>query len=322
MSELKVGDTVRWNIDGDDILDGMWIVGCLVQDRWAGLEDHTCVRVQMVHPRLAGAFPPGSEVHPMLAELTRAFQIGHSVRWWPDASDAFPVEQCTRWLDGVVDRVEGGRPIGMLVADVTGLAPREHVGVWHYIGGLGLVRHMVVASCDDRCSVPASGGACTVCGFPKAAAHPDCISAALGGVDAVYVNGSALVIASVPEFKRGIVVITRRDGTEAIYPIPGWSDGLPARECWLRWNENHYNIEGGLTICHMLTDAQIRLAKDFHRAEVFPVQSFLLRLRVETTMAADRGREISVVLPDYDLETANSAEPTMDEISAFNRRGE
>lgn len=128
------------------------------------------------------------------------------------------MERCTRWIDGDVDRVdENGYAISLTATCIHGYDGAQ-TGRSHYIGTLGVVA-LLSCSIGGACRMPASGGPCTVCGFPMAFAHPDCVDDALDHVDALYVNGTALFVMPSVDVMMGFVKIVQHNGNQHFLEI-------------------------------------------------------------------------------------------------------
>lgn len=250
-------------------------------------------------------------------------KVGDHVRWWPDASAEFPVERCTRWIDGDAERVDDrGRVVSLIATEFQGYQ-RGCEGIPHYVGNKGIVALRVAADCRNGgpCQMPASGGACTRCGYPVAFAHPDCVEDALEHVGALYVNGTALVIRPSLDTRLGFVLIYPNQGSPGEWhAIPGWADGLDRKRCWVRWTINRRCIEHPRPVRFQLTPEQIALAKEYDSAWLSSDWSAALRELVQRSEAERLAREPRVVMPDPDLETANAAIVTDDEFYAYNQR--
>ena len=71
----------------------------------------------------------------------------------------------------------------------------------------------------NPCQSHPSGGTCVQCEYPIAYAHPASLLDAFR-VDAIWINGTAILVQPQPRMQPDIVCILQRDGSSMQYPIP------------------------------------------------------------------------------------------------------
>lgn len=113
------------------------------------------------------------------------------------------------------------------------------------------------------CQIPPSGGHCLGCGYPRARAHPASVSEALDRVDALYVAGTALLVADDASIAPGWVRIDYRDGRVDTHQIAGIIEGLTDWQCYLRWSTNRAFVERGKPPPFELSPPQIERGRSW-----------------------------------------------------------
>jgi hypothetical protein len=247
-------------------------------------------------------------------------KVGDRVRWWPRATAQFPVERCTQWIDGEVDRIDRhGRVVSLVATDAHGYRDDQwQVGLSYYVSrNLGVV---AIRDCTAGGDCPVKRGTCAKCGFPVAFVHPDCIDDAFDYVNALWVGGTAMTVKPAWDLRRGVVNIVTKYEMK-FHQIPNWADGLPEVWCWVQWEANRRDVERLQPPTRELTPAQIALAKQYERTWVGLDWSADLRHRVLVDALLADYRKPSVVMPDWELETANAPQASDEEIYAYNQRG-
>ena len=71
----------------------------------------------------------------------------------------------------------------------------------------------------NPCQSHRSGGSCVQCGYPIAYAHPESLLDAFR-VEAIWINGSAILVQPQPRMQPDVVCVLQRDGSSREYPIP------------------------------------------------------------------------------------------------------
>jgi hypothetical protein len=72
---------------------------------------------------------------------------------------------------------------------------------------------------SHSCRIPAGGGACPGCNYPRAFAHPATLLEAFQ-VDEIFVQGTAMQVYPDPGVDPALVWIEQRNGRRDVYPIP------------------------------------------------------------------------------------------------------
>jgi hypothetical protein len=162
-----------------------------------------------------------------MSEAKFEFKIGDWVRW------ESPVSMYPNWVEGrVVNRGAGNfNWLALSISASSGyrFGSVREVGTTITLGldlGATVISLSPERGGEDRCAaegcfIPTAGGACSRCRFPKAFAHPSCISAALDA-DAVYINGTALVVVASHDVPVGVVNIVARDGRAQQILLPSF----------------------------------------------------------------------------------------------------
>jgi len=81
----------------------------------------------------------------------------------------------------------------------------------------------------NPCQSHPSGGTCAQCGYPIAYAHPASLLDAFR-VEAVWINGTAILVQPQPHMQPDVVSIFQRDGSSMQYQIPEEEEPRPGEE--------------------------------------------------------------------------------------------
>jgi hypothetical protein len=119
-------------------------------------------------------------------------------------------------------------------------ALRAGLHVYPRLGTVRLVTKAANRGCGRCAAGNPGGGSCTGCGYPRAYAHPDCVSDAFD-MDVVYVGGTAMLVTGSTGVPFGTVSVMLRDGSFQSHQIPlkagdyvRWDNPLyPAGQVWI-----------------------------------------------------------------------------------------